>query len=373
MSDDAPQHKKMSYRKIVLTSRCRGYNHPSRCLQSTTTPPTATAFTKYDPPQARHLPHPISSSSLLFSSPLRSSNDKNYNSYYFSMFSSISKQEDIALSSSSSLSSKQEEEKEEENTVLVYQSPFGSPITRLRTVSIFSSVASVIGIPILMYLKYNNIVIFPMHDAVQTAAAAVAASSSSSAAAAAASSSTSSSWIGMIAFASTATIGTVSSTAAVHFVFSPYVYQIEQIPIRKCAFANEMKQKMQLSMEDTSTTTTTTTNEATTNTTTSNNHHSKNMILKITTRSLFLFPIETFFDPYHVLSSQYRKIEPYRGLRPLCNIVIGTVPMYIHPEHVHHPLLRQQLQLDSTDPNIIPHQTQQQQRRYHKDDDDSFF
>lgn len=164
-------------------------------------------------------------------------------------------------------------------TTVVYESPLATVVTRLRAVSLLSALTGSVGLPTFCILKGT----MPPG--------------------------------GLIAFGATFTIGSVASTAAIHFVFSPYVYQIEKI----VAVEEEEEDSPQ-------------TPEAP-------------VLLRAISKSLFLTRIETVFDP----ENNPDDIIPYKGFRPLCNFVVREKPLYVHPEYVYSAALRKQLHVKSAE------------------------
>ena len=78
-------------------------------------------------------------------------------------------------------------------TAVVYESPFGSLVSRLRTISLLTAVAGSVGLPAVVALK----------GTVPSA--------------------------GFVALCLSFGTGTLASTAAIHYVFSPYVFFIERM------------------------------------------------------------------------------------------------------------------------------------------------
>jgi hypothetical protein len=76
---------------------------------------------------------------------------------------------------------------------VVYESPFGSMVTRLRTVTLLTAVAGTLGLPAVVLFK----------GTVPTA--------------------------GFLALCASFATTSLSTTAAIHYVFSPYVFSIERI------------------------------------------------------------------------------------------------------------------------------------------------
>lgn len=89
---------------------------------------------------------------------------------------------------------------QEDEPRLLYKAPMGGLVTRLKRISITSCLVSIIGLPLLVYIKNGT---WP--DAKQ---------------------------IGMGGFAFVSATG---STMALHFVFGPYVLDLYEIPVRNCA------------------------------------------------------------------------------------------------------------------------------------------
>jgi hypothetical protein len=146
--------------------------------------------------------------------------------------------------------------------------------------------------------------------------------------------------VGILAFGMTFVAGSMVSTAAIHFVFSPYVYKIEKIPVRKC---HHKKKAGDATDEINSMAPPTEMKES-------------DCLLKAVSRSLFLTSVETVFDPE-------TDVIPYKGLHPLCNFVAKGKQLYVHPEYVHNATLRKQLQL--VDPNRV--------EEHKKENPDDFF
>ena len=176
---------------------------------------------------------------------------------------------------------------------LVYESPMGNVVTRLRTVTLVTGIVGSLGLPMVVALKGGDL---PS--------------------------------TGLLAVGMTFVAGTLGSTAAIYFVFSPYVYSIERIPVRQCHYQPSSCES------DTSV-----------NITESNcadgelDKKSDDFLLKAVTRSLFLTQIDTVFDPT-------KDVIPYKGLRPLCNFSVKGIPMYVHTDFVYNKGMRKALDLD---------------------------
>lgn len=119
---------------------------------------------------------------------------------------------------------------------LLYKAPMGDLVTRLKRISITSCLISIVGLPLLIYLKNGT---WP--DAKQ---------------------------LGMGGFAFMSATG---STLALHFVFGPYVLELYEIPVRQCHTPNASSPEQQRAAQE--------------------------FLYKATTRSIFGFTKEIVFDP----------------------------------------------------------------------------
>jgi hypothetical protein len=179
---------------------------------------------------------------------------------------------------------------DEASSTVLYESPMGGIVTRLRAVSVLSAFTGSVGLPAFCAIRG-----IPDVE------------------------------VGILAFGMTFVAGSMVSTAAIHFVFSPYVYKIEKIPVRKCHHRKEAEDA---------------TDEITSMA--PNEIKEADCLLKAVSRSLFLTSVETVFDPE-------KDVVPYKGFHPLCNFVAKGKQLYVHPEYVHNATLRKQLRL--VDPN----------------------
>jgi len=176
---------------------------------------------------------------------------------------------------------------DDEEKAFVYESPLGSVVTKLRTVSLATGIIGSIGLPIVVAVKGD----LPA--------------------------------AGMLMMGMAFVTGTLASTAAIHFVFHPYVYSIEQIPVRKCHY--QKKANPEGTQDD--------------RTISCEPKKKKDVLLKAISRSLFLTQVETVFDPA-------ADVLPYKGIRPLCNFTAKGVPLYVHPEYLYDQALRKEMNLD---------------------------
>jgi len=215
-----------------------------------------------------------------------------------------SKNDTAAGSASISESSSSSVEKKEKQPIttatdtattnaLVYQSPLGSVVSRLRALSLLTAVAGVVGVPAMMAIK----------GAVPE--------------------------IGMLATALSFVGATTASTAAVNFVFRPYIYQIQAIPVRQCSYPKKTECNPQQS--DGVTVTETDSSDSTPQPVKKEEDdkirpqkkRKEAYLLKAMTRTLILRQADVVFDPE-------TDVEPYKGLRPLSNFQAKGVPLYVH-------------------------------------------
>jgi hypothetical protein len=192
---------------------------------------------------------------------------------------------------------------------IVYESPLAKVVGKLRGVSLLTAIVGAVGVPIMVALKGS------IPDA------------------------------GMLAIASTFVTGSLGSTAAIHYIFGPYVYSIERIPVRVCSsttIANEeVKQKAAEVVHDTSafsklasekeerneqeeTNIATSSSSSAPQICSSTSTKKQPTLLKATIKSIFLRPHHVIFDPQ-------TDVEPYKGLRPMCNLIAKGRPLYVHP------------------------------------------
>jgi hypothetical protein len=154
---------------------------------------------------------------------------------------------------------------------LVYGSPVGEVVHKLRALSLVSSLFGVVGLPTVLAIKGT----MPS--------------------------------TGMLIMSFMFVASTVGSTAFIHAVFSPYIYRIECIPVRVCYSTKETD----CSKDEPSTKTDPSPSKK------------EDTLLKAVKRSLFLRDVEVIFDPE-------QDIQPYSGFLPLCNFTAKGVPLYVH-------------------------------------------
>lgn len=82
---------------------------------------------------------------------------------------------------------------DDDDPVVVYQSPFGHMVSRLRTISLLTALAGGLGLPAVVAMK----------GTVPT--------------------------VGFIALSLSFGTGTMATTAAIHYIFSPYVFWMERM------------------------------------------------------------------------------------------------------------------------------------------------
>lgn len=170
------------------------------------------------------------------------------------------------------------DESSDENSPIIYQSPMGGLITRLKIVSITSCLISVVGLPLFIAIKNGD---WPTAQQLG---------------------------LGSVAF-----MGATGSTVGLHFVFGPYILDMEKIPVEKChseegegeevAVEEGIKKESYKSDDTTS---------------------PKDFMLKATTRSVFGLRSELVFNPA-------TDITPYEGFRPFANFCAKGVTLYAHP------------------------------------------
>lgn len=145
--------------------------------------------------------------------------------------------------------------------------------------------------------------------------------------------------------------GTIGSTVLIHYVFHPYVYEISLIPVRKCHFKKPDGGDNDDGIESCSSKSAAAPKTATTT-------KSKDTLYKATSRSLFLTKVETVFDVKC-------DVQPYKGMRPLCNFTAKGLPLYVHPEYLFNPELRAAMKL-------VDGKKKKKNAVSDKDDDDFF-
>jgi hypothetical protein len=197
----------------------------------------------------------------------------------------------------------------ENGNIVVYESPFGTLVTKLRVVSLMTGVFGSIGLPL---------------------ATAMSSSITPS--------------TGFVALCVTFGTGTIGTTLAIQYVFGPYVYSIERIPIRKCHYKKkETTAACQPNNDGTSTNGALTNGkeapENCTNTAPSNSVDDATCISTTTagpqhylymakSKSIFIRPVETVFDAHN-------DVQKYTGFTlPLCNFTAKGRPLYMHTEYL---------------------------------------
>lgn len=181
------------------------------------------------------------------------------------------------------------------NDILLYESPLGTVVTRLRTVSIATGICGSLGLPLVVSLKGG---VLPS--------------------------------TGLLAIGMTFCMMSLGSTAAIHYIFHPYVYEIYKMPVRQCHFNKDgqdtLEEEAVVIKEE---------------------PPKGPYLYKAISKSLFLGTVETVFDPDVDL-------EPYKGLRPMCNFLAKNVPLYVHPQQVHNQELRAALHFLTNIPQAEP-------------------
>jgi hypothetical protein len=193
--------------------------------------------------------------------------------------------------------------------VVVYESPFGALVTKLRVVSLMTGVFGSIGLPLAATFLSSTAVTTPT--------------------------------TGFVALCLTFGTGTIATTLAIQYVFGPYVYSIERIPIRKCHYKKNKTSTMSQNTHDTDTseideTTTTTTKYETENTTNTAPNNvddtcvtGPHFLYLAKSKSIFIRPVETVFD------ANADDVQKYTGFTlPLCNFTAKGRPLYMHTEYL---------------------------------------
>jgi len=187
----------------------------------------------------------------------------------------------------------------------------GNLVTKLRGVSLMTGIIGSVGLPLVVMLKGGDL---PS--------------------------------TGMLAVGMTFCAGTIGSTVLIHYVFRPYVYELSLIPVRKCHYKKE-KQSSKVADSDNADTddgSCSSHNSAPASSTATTTKGKKDFLYKATSRSLFLNKIDTVFDVDI-------DVQPYKGMRPLCNFEAKGVPLYVHQEYLYNPQLRSAMMLDDG-PNV---------------------
>jgi hypothetical protein len=151
--------------------------------------------------------------------------------------------------------------------------------------------------------------------------------------------------------------GTIATTLAMQYVFGPYVYSIERIPIRKCHYKKKTQTTTSQNINDTDSV-----DEATTATTTEETENTNKTAPSsvddttcITTgphlymaksKSIFLRQVETVFD------ANADDVQKYTGfMLPLCNFTAKGRPLYMHTEYLRDDKLYTRMQMIENDNN----------------------
>jgi len=199
-----------------------------------------------------------------------------------------------------------------ENPELLYEGPMARLITTLKMFSLSSAVLSTVGLPTLMIIKGID-----MYTGIH------------------------------IAMVGTTIAGSIGSTLGLQYIFAPYVYKLERIPIRQCSFSkNDDGEEASSDKEED------------TKTKTSAETANGNFLLKATTRSVFATKVDHVFDPEIDIEG-----VPRGTIRPFCSFFAKGKPLYIHEQMIQDPTLSQNL--------FIKHATPIKQQK-NPDPDDEF-
>lgn len=127
----------------------------------------------------------------------------------------------------------------------------------------------------------------------------------------------------------TTMFGSIGSTVGLHYIFSPYVYTLERVPVRQCRYQGEKEDN---SVNDTNQQSTT--------------KREPSFLLKATTRSIFATKVEHVFNPETDV-----KAPPPGTIRPFCSFIVkDTIPLYIHEQMIQDPKLSRNLFIDNAEP-----------------------
>ena len=221
-----------------------------------------------------------------------------HTSHYIGQTDTTSSSETVATQSTTS---PKEPPPELPAATTIYETPFPGIIVRLRAVSWFTGLGGLIA--------------FPLTYAAQSGDPSTLAF-----------------WV----ISGTFGMATMSTTAAVTYLFRPYVFAIERVAVP----IEEENEEASSSEKDL----TTATNDSPTNDHASPPNKFK-FLYKAHTRSIFLFAEEHLFDPT-------TELKAYSGLtKPLCNLLVvkdddQDVPLYVHPENLTDPTILKTLGKD---------------------------
>lgn len=207
------------------------------------------------------------------------------------------------------------------NPFIIYEGPFAKLALRLKRISITSAVASIIGVPAIMFWGSN----LPLS--------------------------------GQLAVGGTAIMAACGSTLALDFCFSPYIHQLEWIPVRSCLNNNHNNEEKQRTSSSSAAAELPVSSSST-------------VLLKATTRNIFSFKCETIFDPTSKTSTDIQHLGQFQTYRPFCNFMVKGKPFFIHPELIQDDVLR--VQLLGTQLGTLGSLSSIQDASKRKDPDDDF-
>ena len=173
---------------------------------------------------------------------------------------------------------------------LLYEGPMNPLISALKTFSLSSAVLSAVGLPGIMIFKGLDV-----YSGVH------------------------------IAMVGTTVAGSIASTLGLQWIFSPYVYTLESIPVPSST--------PEEGNHDNKTTTTTET------------RRSDKSLLKATTRSIFLMPVVHVFDPETDIQG-----VPSGNIRPFCSFLAKSKPLYVHEQMIEDRTIRRHLFINNATP-----------------------
>jgi hypothetical protein len=132
----------------------------------------------------------------------------------------------------------------------------------------------------------------------------------------------------------TTMFGSLGSTVGLHYIFAPYVYTLEKIPVRKCSYKKQVEESIVAESEGEKKSQ----KEQTQQQESSAVIKEPSCLLKATTRSIFATRVEHVFDPETDITK-----APDGTLRPFCSFFCKGKPLYIHEQMISDPKLSKNL------------------------------
>ncbi|CAB9513579.1 Inherit from NOG: transmembrane protein 70 [Seminavis robusta] len=195
-------------------------------------------------------------------------------------------------STTSSKTSTSDKSDDTQKPELLYEGPMSSLITSLKVFSLSSAILSSVGLPALVVFKGMD-TFGGIH----------------------------------VAMITTTVMGACASTIGLQWIFAPYVYTLERIPIRQCHYVKASPEEDSPREEKES------------------SSSNSPCLLKATTRSIFLTRIHHVFDPEMDVSP-----APRSTIRPFCSFFVKGKPLYIHEQLIQSPQLSKALFVNKAEP-----------------------